>query len=197
MHLVQFLPWQGDSLPSHHLGSLYTYIENKYWKKISQGTKKITWNKPQKAYYCNNRSLMTSVQLIFQPSVKDFNMKTCHFCLPCHVLSVQMGWTTEKSLLFALVAQTVKASACNVGDPWRRKIPWRRKWQPTSVLLPGKFHGWRSLVGYSPWGRKESDMTEQLHLHFLCVLVTVSLFSPLSTPPKGTSHDPLIMSLEQ
>ena len=37
------------------------------------------------------------------------------------------------------------------------------KWQPTSVFLPGKFHRQRSLVGNSPWGRKESDMTEQLH----------------------------------
>ena len=35
-----------------------------------------------------------------------------------------------------------------------RKIPWRRKWQPTPVFLPGKFHGQRSPVGYSPWGRK-------------------------------------------
>ena len=43
------------------------------------------------------------------------------------------------------------------------KIPWRRKSQPTPVFLPGKFHGWRSLVGYCPWGRKESDTTEQLH----------------------------------
>ena len=41
-------------------------------------------------------------------------------------------------------------------------IPWRRKWLPTPVLLPGKFHGLRSLVGYSPWG-PESDMTERLH----------------------------------
>ena len=40
---------------------------------------------------------------------------------------------------------------------------WRRKWQPTPVLLPGKFHGWRSLVGYSPWGQKESDTTELLY----------------------------------
>ena len=37
---------------------------------------------------------------------------------------------------------------------------WRRKWQPTPVLLPGKFHGQRSLVGYGPWGYKESDTTE-------------------------------------
>ena len=43
------------------------------------------------------------------------------------------------------------------------KIPWRRKWQPTPVLLPEKSHGQRSLVGYSPWGRKELDKTERLH----------------------------------
>ena len=51
-------------------------------------------------------------------------------------------------------------------DPCIGKIPWRRKWQPTPVLLPGEPHGGRSLVGYSPWGRKESDMTERLHFHF-------------------------------
>ena len=93
-------------------------------------------------------------------------------------------------------------------DPWVRKIPWRRKWQPTPVLLPGESRGWKSLllllsrfshvrlcatpqtaahqappslgfsrqehwsglpqslVGYNPWGRKESDMTEQFLFHF-------------------------------
>ena len=46
------------------------------------------------------------------------------------------------------------------------KIPWKRAWQPTPVFLPGEFHGQRSLVGYSPWGHKESDMTEWLtHTH--------------------------------
>ena len=43
---------------------------------------------------------------------------------------------------------------------------WRRQWHPPPALLPGKSHGWRSLVGCSPWGREESDMTEQLHFHF-------------------------------
>ena len=43
---------------------------------------------------------------------------------------------------------------------------WRRQWHPTPVLLPGKSHGQRSLVGCSPWGRKESYTTEQLHFHF-------------------------------
>ena len=37
-------------------------------------------------------------------------------------------------------------------DPWVGKTPWRRKWQPTPVFLPGKFHGQRSLAGYGPWG---------------------------------------------
>ena len=49
-------------------------------------------------------------------------------------------------------------------DPWVGKIPWRREWQPTLVLLPGEPHGQRSLVDYSPWGHKESDMTELLML---------------------------------
>ena len=49
-------------------------------------------------------------------------------------------------------------------DPWARKIPWRREWQPTPVFLPGEFHGQRSLMGYSPWDCKESDTTERLTL---------------------------------
>ena len=45
---------------------------------------------------------------------------------------------------------------------------WRKKWRPTPVLLPGKSHGWRSLVGYSPWSRKESDTPERLQFtHFI------------------------------
>ena len=61
----------------------------------------------------------------------------------------------------SLVAQTVKRLSGRPGfEPWVGKIPWRRKWQSTPVLLPGKSHGQRSLVGYSLWGRKESDMTE-------------------------------------
>ena len=56
-------------------------------------------------------------------------------------------------------------------NPWIRKMPWRSVWHPTPVLLPGKSHGRRSLVGCSPWDLEESDTTEQLHFHFslLCV----------------------------
>ena len=57
----------------------------------------------------------------------------------------------------SLVAQMVKhlPTMRETGfDPWVEKILWRRKWQPTPVFLPGKFHGQRSQVGYSPWGHK-------------------------------------------
>ena len=51
-------------------------------------------------------------------------------------------------------------------DPWVGKVPWRRKWQLTRVFLPGESCGRRSLEGYSPQGRRESDTTERLHFHF-------------------------------
>ena len=56
----------------------------------------------------------------------------------------------------------MQETACNAGDPGSvpGKIPWRRKWQPAPVFLLGESHGQRSLVGYSLWGHKESDMTE-------------------------------------
>jgi len=52
-----------------------------------------------------------------------------------------------------------KHSRCRF-SPWVRNIPWRRKWHPTAVFLPGEFLGQRSLVGYSPWGHKVLDMTQ-------------------------------------
>ena len=62
-----------------------------------------------------------------------------------------------------------KESACKCRshrfDPWVEKIPWRKKWQPTPVFLPGQFHGQRNLADYSRWGCKESEMTEHPHMH--------------------------------
>ena len=75
--------------------------------------------------------------------------------------------TTPKSLT---VTKMVNQKQCSISvgkdlalfsDIFRR-----RQWHPTPVLLPGKSHGRRSLVGYSPWGREESDTTEQLHFPF-------------------------------
>ena len=50
-------------------------------------------------------------------------------------------------------------------SPRVRKLPWRRKWQPTPVFLPGKSHRQRSLAGYSPWDCQESDMTDPMSAH--------------------------------
>ena len=57
------------------------------------------------------------------------------------------------------------ANAEDVAFPGLGRPPCRRKWQPTPVFLPGKSHGQKNLVGYSPWGNKELDMTERLNQH--------------------------------
>ena len=65
----------------------------------------------------------------------------------------------------SLVAQEVKSLPAMREawfDPWV-KIPWRRKWQPSPVFLPGEAHEQRSLAGYSPWGCKELSTIERLH----------------------------------
>ena len=74
-------------------------------------------------------------------------------------------------MLIYLAAQSLSCSTLwhvgcrsNLGPlHWERR---RTQWHPTPVLLPGKSHGWRSLVGCSPWGCEESDTTERLHFHF-------------------------------
>ena len=65
----------------------------------------------------------------------------------------------------------------------------RRQWQPTPVLLPGKSHGWRSLVGCSPWGRSESDRTERLHFHFLPSCIGEGNGNPLQYSCLENSRD--------
>ena len=64
-----------------------------------------------------------------------------------------------------MVAQMVK-NLPSLQETWVQSLgwedTWRREWQPTPVFLPGQFHGQRSLEGYSLWGQKESDTTEQL-----------------------------------
>ena len=69
-----------------------------------------------------------------------------------------------------------KESACQFRrlefEPWVRKILWRRKWQPIPVFLPGESHAQRNLAGYSPWGCKESDITEHtgsLYMRYICI----------------------------
>ena len=71
--------------------------------------------------------------------------------MPCYLLCghSKFGWTALRHDL-----------------KWGNTETRRRQWQPTPVLLPGKSHRWRSLVGCSPWGHEESDTTYRLHFHF-------------------------------
>ena len=76
-------------------------------------------------------------------------------------------WTINSELIGLPRWYSVKESVCqcrrhkrNGFDPWVGKSPWSRKWQPAPVFLPEKFHEQRGLVGYSPWGCKESGKTE-------------------------------------
>ena len=91
-------------------------------------------------------------------TLPDFHFLTCNIFVRFNSCSGLPRWRSGKE------------SACQCRrcrrhglDPWVRKIPWRRKWQPTPGFLPGKFHGQRSLAGYSPWGHEESDSTEHRH----------------------------------
>ena len=72
-----------------------------------------------------------------------------------------MGFEFRCPLFCSEASQVAQESACQHRrlrfDPLVRKISWKRKWPPTPVFLPGKSHGQRSRVGYSPWGHKESD----------------------------------------
>ena len=78
-------------------------------------------------------------------------------------LFVCFGYTAQASqVVLAVTNLPAKAEVIRDMGSIPGKIPWRRVWQSTPIFLPGKFHGQRSLVGYSPWGHEELDTTEQL-----------------------------------
>ena len=76
-------------------------------------------------------------------------------------------------------------------------IPWRRKWQPTPVFLPGESHGQRSLVGYSPQGRTESDILKQLsrHAQSYCIAEGTRFNMQVVINYKGKESEKLYVSL--
>ena len=108
-----------------------------------------------------------------------------------------------------LVVKNLLQNRTDGFDPWVVKIPWKRSWQPTPVFFPGESHRQRSLGGYSPWGRKESDTTELhtdthtndswvVHVEYLKVLFLHSFFFiwlklvvyRILAPRPGTKSEP-------
>ena len=100
-----------------------------------------------------NSKIHTQNQTLFFITSSE-PLEKCFFCNFCYLSGA------------SLVAQLVKNLPA-VQETWVRKIPWRRKRQPTPVSLPGKSHGQKSLVGYSPWDCKESGKTGRLTLTYL------------------------------
>ena len=94
-------------------------------------------------------------------------------------------------------------------NPWARKIPWRRSWQPTPVLLPGRSHGQRSLEEYSPWGRKRvgQDWNALAHVHKcqittiwvrkFCIVIKNFLYLPLFHLKWNCIHFPMLQNIRE
>ena len=99
--------------------------------------------------------ILPSFELCLRCS-KGFGMRmtACTYCHDTYLLKKMLSSTTNMLGVLTVIIATIYG------------LGWRRQWHPTPVLLPGKSHGRRSLVGCSPWGRKESDTTERLPFHF-------------------------------
>ena len=94
----------------------------------------------------------------------------CEFSQASKILDPEAKLLKSPILHGSPGGRAVKNLPAGAGDagggefsPWVRKISWSKKWQPTPVFLPEKFHGKRSLGEYSPWGSRESNMTEYVH----------------------------------
>ena len=148
-----------DILSRYTLGLILT---DDYWMRVAE-----------KCYICIFKKLLLR-KWMEPPSNYSYknlghkeNLK--YSSLFCWKKKKDVSWMVMLGLGFpsGLVVKK-KKSVCQCRrhrfDPWVRRSPWRRKWQPTPVFLPGESHGRGSLVSYSVWGHKESDMTEHAHV---------------------------------
>ena len=127
--------------------SFYNYSQLVYWR-VLWTTCQVNWVQSQVLPFACFVAMGTGIRL---PE--------------CEILK----WTQSCLNLGFPGGASGKESACQCRrwnryrfDPWVRKIPWSREWQPTPIFLPRQFHGQRNLRGYSPWGCKESDSIERL-----------------------------------
>ena len=125
------------------------------------------------------RAWFLSVCLICPAVYLSVSLSICLSICPAVYLSVSIHLSVFPSIIYLYVSLGLhcwvssKESACQCRrhkrpgfDPWVGRIPWRRKWQPTPVSLPGDSHGRRSLVGYNLWGhRVEHDWSKWAGVH--------------------------------
>ena len=134
---------------------------------------------------------------------RQIDMCGCQSFQSCPTLCNPMECNPPGSLVYGIFQQIDKDTGIHRKrykfHSWVGKIPWRRKWQPTLVFLPGKAHGQRSLAVCSLWGCKELDTTEQLsmcarsctpthtHTHTICSMVKGKSLSPSSRQNRRNS----------
>ena len=100
-----------------------------------------------------------------------------------YIYTMEYYSAIKKNTFESVLMRWMKLEPIMQTEVSQKEKQYTNQWQPTPVLLPGKSHGWRSLVGYSPWGRKDSDMTEWLHFHF-----------SLSCSGEGNGNPPHILA---
>ena len=172
-YLFYLLHWQVDSLPLHHLGSPVLVLR----------AATVNYHKPGDLSHINSfchssggKKSEIKVDSARSEGFKEESLFPSFWCPPAvpgilwlwqHPVSACVFkyllmrtlviWFSAHPMGASLVVQMVKnppAMQRPGFDPWVRKIPWRREWQPTLVLLPGEFHGQRTLTGYTPWGQR-------------------------------------------
>ena len=122
------------------------------WMNLSHFTYSSDGRKMTMLCYIGNISMLNGIPVSIQPR-QDLWGKLCSsFC----------NHKGRRGFPGGSVVKNLLPTQQHAFDPWIRKIPWRSKWQPTPVLLPGKSYGQNSLVGYSPRSRKGLDTTEQM-----------------------------------
>ena len=134
--------------------------------KFSKGTQNLDLRYFNKNQY-DSSGLGKSYKKVVFSGVAYRLLSTTRMELPNQACSASIS-SPQNSLDRLLWWLSGKESACQCRrcrfDPSSGKIPWRRKWQPTPVFLPGKSHGQRSLEGLNPWGCKKLDMTTSVFL---------------------------------
>ena len=108
--------------------------------------------------------------------------------LPFHQPQLYLKNLINMAFLVAQMVRICLQSRRPGFDPWVRKIPWRREWQPTPVFLPGESHGQKSLVGYSLWVTKSQTQLSSGHCAVLCCAVVQSPSLSSSLGPHGLQH---------
>ena len=154
------MSWSSHPLPSHLCPASGLFF-------MSQTL--VISSKPFFFYQLNLQSCLTPHEVTSKLSLLPV-LFWLHLLFPSHPqllatrLDTQLPFLLPKLQISLLFPVPVTLPMAKNYLPF--KVHWRRQWQPTPVRLPGKSHGQRSLVGYSPWGCQESDTTEQLHFDF-------------------------------